>query len=313
MGWRRGNLGYLLFAATHALIRDKLHAVHRAGFTELTDAQLALFEHLDGPGTRLTELATRTGVAKQSMIELVDRAERSRLVERRADPDDRRAKLVVPTQAGCELADVVTRAIDQANARFAMIVGGAATTLILQTLTAYTGDSGQPPTLATMLSASERKFVRTVLAAVHRQAHPDVTEALLTLFRNLELDGARLTEVAAVARVTKQSMRALVDRAEALGLVARWAESSDGRAKTIRFSAAGFAMLEDMRGGVAEAERDFARGQGQDRLEDLKHVLGEAIGTYSRGSLAAASAAHCSAKPSCRSWNAAPTVWKSRQ
>ena len=53
---------------------------------------MALVQNLDLYGTRLTEIAARAGMAKQSMLELVDKAERLSLVERRPDPDDQRAQ-----------------------------------------------------------------------------------------------------------------------------------------------------------------------------------------------------------------------------
>ena len=73
--WRRSNLGHLLFVATGLLIRHKLDAVHRSGFDDVTDAQLSLFRHMNARGDGLTAVAARAGLAKQSMIELVDRAE----------------------------------------------------------------------------------------------------------------------------------------------------------------------------------------------------------------------------------------------
>ncbi|HXJ20762.1 MAG TPA: MarR family transcriptional regulator [Polyangia bacterium] len=57
-------------------------------------AHTALFPHLDFDGVRLTELAARVGVTKQAVGQLVDDLVEVGMVERVADPEDRRAKRI---------------------------------------------------------------------------------------------------------------------------------------------------------------------------------------------------------------------------
>jgi DNA-binding MarR family transcriptional regulator len=93
-------LGALLripFQAITARIAADLAA---AGFTDLRPAYLAVFQHLDAEGSRLTDLAHRAQVTKQSMGALVDRLERWGYVERIPDPRDRRARIVRRTARG---------------------------------------------------------------------------------------------------------------------------------------------------------------------------------------------------------------------
>ena len=264
--WRRTNLGHLLFAAAGTWIVDKLAVVHDAGFAGVTDAQLAVFCYLDPGGTRLTTLAERAGMTKQGMIELVDRAERQELVTRTPDVDDRRAKLVAPTERGLLLRHALDRGTESAEQRFAAVVGAANVAAIRQGLERAEG-------VERLLVDTGRGFVRAVLGNVHRRGYGEVTEAMLALVRTLELDGSRLTDVAAAGRITKQSMRLLVERAERLGLVERSPDSADRRARTIRFTTAGLAMLEEVRRGVAEAEVAFADARGEAFLRDLKSWL----------------------------------------
>jgi len=61
----------------------------------------ALLPHIHlGGGTRITELAARLGITKQAVAQLVDDLEGAGFVARVADPQDRRAKRVVFTEAG---------------------------------------------------------------------------------------------------------------------------------------------------------------------------------------------------------------------
>ncbi|PXX62394.1 MarR family transcriptional regulator [Nocardia tenerifensis] len=67
---------------------------------QLRPAHYTVFRHLDPAGSRITALAESAGMTQQSMGELVTHLERCGLVERQVDPSDRRARLVVLTEAG---------------------------------------------------------------------------------------------------------------------------------------------------------------------------------------------------------------------
>jgi DNA-binding MarR family transcriptional regulator len=62
-----------------------------------------VFQYLDDGGTRVSVLAQRAQITKQSMAELVAHLERHGYVERVPDPTDRRAKLVRATARGREV------------------------------------------------------------------------------------------------------------------------------------------------------------------------------------------------------------------
>src|SRR3712207_5727763 len=74
-----------------------------AGYGDVRPAHYAVFRYLKGEGSRVTELAEAAGMTKQSMGELVDHLERRGYVERRPDPRDRRAKIVVSTEKGRQI------------------------------------------------------------------------------------------------------------------------------------------------------------------------------------------------------------------
>ncbi|HWV78460.1 MAG TPA: MarR family winged helix-turn-helix transcriptional regulator [Isoptericola sp.] len=88
--------GRLLFAVQGALF-GRLAA---EGFDDLRPQHGAVLAWLDADGSRATDLARRSGQHKQVVGKLVDELEALGYVERHPDPDDRRAKLVVPTARG---------------------------------------------------------------------------------------------------------------------------------------------------------------------------------------------------------------------
>lgn len=65
-----------------------------AAASAVRPAHTALFPHLDFDGIRLTELASRVGVTKQAVGQLVDDLVALGMVERIDDPTDKRAKRI---------------------------------------------------------------------------------------------------------------------------------------------------------------------------------------------------------------------------
>ncbi|GAA0210794.1 hypothetical protein GCM10009527_003470 [Actinomadura nitritigenes] len=67
------------------------------GHPDLRPQHGVVLAYLDPEGSRATELARRSGQHKQVVGNVLDELEDLGCVERRPDPSDRRAKLVVPT------------------------------------------------------------------------------------------------------------------------------------------------------------------------------------------------------------------------
>ena len=87
----------LMFVASRAAAERIFRAVHDAGFDDLTLAQSRLAMGVDVEGTRLSVLAQRAQIAKQTATALIDKLERAGYVERVPDPSNGRARLVKMT------------------------------------------------------------------------------------------------------------------------------------------------------------------------------------------------------------------------
>ncbi|MFN8589986.1 MAG: MarR family winged helix-turn-helix transcriptional regulator [Thermomicrobiales bacterium] len=98
-------IGELLRVPYHAVVRYVHHAFAEAGFPELRPAHMSILQHIDHPprGTRITDLAERAQMTKQSMGQLVSDMEALGLVERIPDPLDRRARIIRLTDRGWEM------------------------------------------------------------------------------------------------------------------------------------------------------------------------------------------------------------------
>lgn len=85
----------VLMYVVHRHVEDRVLArLAGRGFEDLTQAQGRIAARIDESGTRLTVLAERAGVTKQTAGVLVDGLVRGGYVERVPDPTDARARLV---------------------------------------------------------------------------------------------------------------------------------------------------------------------------------------------------------------------------
>ncbi|MDQ3783901.1 MAG: MarR family transcriptional regulator [Actinomycetota bacterium] len=107
-------------------VQDGLYeALEAAGFADVTRLHGAVFAHLDEEGTRSSELARRSGRHKQVIGRIVDELESLGYVERRPEPADRRAKLVVPTERGVDVIRMSDEFIGELERRQAQRLGRA--------------------------------------------------------------------------------------------------------------------------------------------------------------------------------------------
>lgn len=102
------------------------------------------------------------------------------------------------------------------------------------------------------------------LALANLVARDKVGAAHIHITRHLPPAGARLTELARAAGMSKQAMADLVNQCEAWGLVRREPDPLDARARRVVFTADGLAWLEAFRVAVAQAEAEFRAAVGED-------------------------------------------------
>lgn len=95
----RDQFGFVFVTLARRWRRAVDIAISAAG---LTDATWAPLVHLSrsGDGVSQTELAGRIGLDTSSLVRLLDLLAEKELLERRVDPDDRRARRIVLTPAG---------------------------------------------------------------------------------------------------------------------------------------------------------------------------------------------------------------------
>jgi acyl-CoA synthetase (AMP-forming)/AMP-acid ligase II len=99
-----------------------------AGFGDTTAAQGRVFARIDPDGTRLTDLAERALITKQTAGFLVDQLERAGYVRRVPDPRDARARLVQIAERGQAAVEVARQTEAKVEAEWTAHLGEEATT-----------------------------------------------------------------------------------------------------------------------------------------------------------------------------------------
>jgi DNA-binding MarR family transcriptional regulator len=126
----------LMFIAARAAADRIFRAVQDGGFDDVTIAQSRLMMGIDTEGTRLSVLADRAQIAKQTATALVDKLERAGYVERVSDPSDGRARLVRMTPRAEAALPIARAEEDRIEAEWRAHLGAERMNQLRQALTA---------------------------------------------------------------------------------------------------------------------------------------------------------------------------------
>jgi DNA-binding MarR family transcriptional regulator len=103
------TLGALLRAPFAALLDYVFDRLREAGFDDVRPAHGAVLRNIAREGTRITELAERARMTKQSMAELIEYLRKRGYLEFAPDPSDGRAKLARLTARGWTVHNALVR------------------------------------------------------------------------------------------------------------------------------------------------------------------------------------------------------------
>src|SRR5689334_3288676 len=97
------NTGAYLRELYDSLVTNLHNRLAEEGYAEISPSHGLVFQYLEEEGSRVTTLASRAGMTKQSMSALVYQLEESGYLKRKADANDARAILFRLTTKGIAL------------------------------------------------------------------------------------------------------------------------------------------------------------------------------------------------------------------
>lgn len=131
---RPANLAVLMREAFVALNDMVVARLAERGHDVVRPAHGAVFQYLDDTGTTVSVLAERAQMTKQAMAELVQHLESHGYLTRVPDPDDRRAKLVLPTERGHEVIAIAQGLVPELEGQVTKLLGVDRTRVLRQDL-----------------------------------------------------------------------------------------------------------------------------------------------------------------------------------
>jgi DNA-binding MarR family transcriptional regulator len=147
--------------------------------------------------------------------------------------------------------------------------------------TAAGGLPGPDQHLVALLGTVKDELLEEMYRRVAAAGYPGLRPSHGCVFRYLDLDGSRLSDLAEKSGMTKQAFGEHLANVEALGYIVRVPDPDDGRAKLIVPTARGREVLVLGRRAFGEIERDWAQAIGVERVAALRETL-EAIDALQR-------------------------------
>jgi DNA-binding MarR family transcriptional regulator len=134
---------------------------------------------------------------------------------------------------------------------------------------AHLPDAPLPPLLGIVKELATNELHERL----HEQGYSEIRPGHGCVFRSIDEEGTRLTELAERSGFSKQAVSEVVADLEALGYVQRVPDPADGRAKTITLTERGNDALAAAQRIFADIERRWAEQLGEERIAQLRETV----------------------------------------
>lgn len=131
--------------------------------------------------------------------------------------------------------------------------------------------------LTGLLGLASDAMLAEFRAKVEESEFADIRPTHACVFRYVRDSGLRLTEIAELTNMTKQSVGEVVDDLAARGYVQRVPDPADRRAKLIRLTERGKEAQAFGFRAFAEIEESWAERHGNERVAELRETLEEIV------------------------------------
>jgi DNA-binding MarR family transcriptional regulator len=133
-----------------------------------------------------------------------------------------------------------------------------------------------PPLLGALLRLPAHAVQRRIIAGLNRAGFPDLRLPHINVFLYPGPEGARPSELAERAGMSKQAMNQLLQSLERLGYIRRDdADEEDGRARLVHVTERGQAAYDEISDVLVEIEVEWRETLGDERFNRLKELLSD--------------------------------------
>jgi len=283
----KGNLPRHLIALSRYIQSSVMQQLQEAYHHRALRMSFEPYISMIGEGCRLTELAERLGISKQSCNQTVNQLEKAGYIQRVAAPLDGRGKIVILTRQGKTLVKDGYNVITAITGEFDRLIG----TNKLSTLTKVLLKLAQglslpnfehtntaeiePMLLGSILPRCSDHVMQRLMHLTIAKGHPGLKMSHGTVLTLIGSKTAHIREIAKIQAISKQAVSAIVKDLEGLGYVTRKPDPDYPRQNLLLLTDRGSQLIADSVDSVKEVEREFEAILGRSALGQLKSISKE--------------------------------------
>lgn len=129
------------------------------------------------------------------------------------------------------------------------------------------------PPLIRLVDRANRAMQADMVRQAHERGYPQVKQAHNAVFANLGEGGARASDMAARAGMTRQSMGEIIRDLVDLGFLEMRPDPDDRRAKLVNYTPAGLELVSGGYYYIVDQEERFAEEFGAEQYGQLRAAL----------------------------------------
>ena len=133
---------------------------------------------------------------------------------------------------------------------------------------------GNMPHVARLARLPYMEMMRIVYERLREMGFADANPSYSIVYQFIG-EGARMTEIAKKANLTKQNMKYIIEQLEDLGYIERFEDKTDGRAVLFKLSKKGISFRDTAYKVIADVELEWAKDLGKQKMIELKKLLTE--------------------------------------
>lgn len=238
----------------------------------------------------LGALASALSISPQACSQLVSAAAAAGYAERRADPNDGRARVVALTAAGQRLVRDAGRVLRALSEEYAARIGADEMARFEEAIAALFEARGPrseiesrpgPGTAIGLLPLLSVEVQQTLMREVAAHGHEGLKMAHAQVLPLIGPGGARVGALARVQRISRQAISATARELEGLGYLRREPDPRDGRGVVFQLTRQGEQLIEDSVRALDALDTSHAEAIGRARFAALERgalALYEALG-----------------------------------
>lgn len=285
---RENNLGIMLISLIEDYERKLRAAYERAGFDDVRRSHGYVLRYLEQYGSRVTDIALRAGITKQTAGKIVQELERTGYVHVTTVAGDHRVRLVQFSLRGQELVNESQVLVQELHDNYAQQVGGGVFEQFEAALGVFVGAlarnipqlSGEGWRSANPFFHFGRYMVEIAADFEGRlrkklvdKGFPAIKRSYLSLLFHLDFEGSRLSALAQRIAVTPQAASLTISELVRIGYICQSNDPRDQRARLICLTDLGHRLIEAIAVTVEEINQDYAQLVGESAVSSLRECL----------------------------------------